>query len=76
MSDFVYLEDVFAENDVSSELVIDARGNKRLLRDLMSDNASNAADGYIDELDNGFAQLVEIDAWFDLGTGRFGYWWD
>ncbi len=76
MSDFVYLDDVFAKTDVFSELVIDAGGNERLFRDLMSDSAPDAADGYIDELDNGLAHLVEIDAWFDLSTGRFGDSWD
>ena len=30
MSDFVHLEDVFAENDVFGELVVDAGGNERL----------------------------------------------
>jgi len=35
----------------------------------MSDSAPNAADGYIDELENGLAHLMEIDAWFDAGTG-------
>lgn len=55
MSDFVYLEDASAENDVFSELAIDAGGNERLLRDLMSDSAPNAADGCIDELENRLA---------------------
>jgi len=42
----------------------------------MSDSAPNTADGYIDELDNGLAHLVDIDAWFDPSTGRFGDSWD
>lgn len=76
MSDFVYLEDVFVENDVSSGLVIDAGDDERLFRDLMSDSAPNAADDYLDELDNGLAHLVEIGAWSDLGTGRSRDSWD
>ncbi len=76
MSDFVCMEDVFAENDVFGELVADAGGNERSFRDLMSDSAPNAADGYIDDLDDGLAHLVEIDAWFDPGTRRCGDPWD
>lgn len=75
MFDSVYLEDVFAKNDVFSELDIDTGGNERLSRDLMSDSAPNAADGCIDELENGPAFLVEIDAWFAPGTGRSGHSW-
>lgn len=69
MSDFVCLEDAFAENDVFCELVTDAGSSERLFRDLMSDSAPNAPGGCLDELENGLAHLVEIDAWFDPGTG-------